>query len=367
MATAVLLGMALETVVVAKFDVGLTWLQAHPLWSLQLLGVVVASHKLANMPSLEQWLANNIGKAIVGAVLAGVVISANFLFGVSFACGPDSDNSWWKKFCDESGRAAWTVIPALAATPSLALTWYWRTTHRRQELAQYHNRFAQAAELLGSEKPATRQSAIYAFGQLRKDAPSVYLEPVTETLCAFVRDWKTQERLSCLTQEKRENEETGYPVLVPTDVRAAVKVLCARVRDEHLNLRNAFLQGAVLPSVDLRGADLRGADLTGADLRDAKLDRTNATGAHFVKAQLSGSSLMMAHWRNADLSDANLELADLRNADFDGSILQRARFKADPSDLTSLRTCTFIGADLRGARGLPEDVAAIWLNQPSIR
>jgi uncharacterized protein YjbI with pentapeptide repeats len=93
----------------------------------------------------------------------------------------------------------------------------------------------------------------------------------------------------------------------------------AKHPQEHIDLSEADLLGALLSEANLSGADLRKANLivahlmianlSGADLRDARL-----SGAPLSEADLSGADLSRADLRQANLIETNLDGATLTDA-----------------------------------------------------
>ena len=82
-----------------------------------------------------------------------------------------------------------------------------------------------------------------------------------------------------------------------------------KIKDQELDLHDAYMIGANLSSADLRGANLRRANLRRADLSDADLTDADLTGANLYGANLTGADL-----NGADLTGANLDAAHLQGA-----------------------------------------------------
>ena len=80
-----------------------------------------------------------------------------------------------------------------------------------------------------------------------------------------------------------------------------------------VNLRGAFLRGAVLSESDLTQANLMGANLNEADLSRSILVGANLTRANLIGTNLDSAILTNAILTEADLSNANLRGVDLRN------------------------------------------------------
>lgn len=127
------------------------------------------------LQALEQALhGERYGLGVILALGLGALLAVLVFWGLNSLCNAPVE----LPMCDERARGAmWSAGSALVVVPALSLTWYWRTRHRREELAishrvalQVNQRFAQAVELLGSKQTATRLGAVYAFEQLNEDA-----------------------------------------------------------------------------------------------------------------------------------------------------------------------------------------------------
>jgi uncharacterized protein YjbI with pentapeptide repeats len=119
-----------------------------------------------------------------------------------------------------------------------------------------------------------------------------------------------------------------------------------------VDLRGAFLQGAMMKAVILRDAHLEQAQLN-----NAHFEKSWAEGAHFEDADLTGSYWTLATLRRtrfdrvrmsgSHLSNADLGDADLSCADMTGAALQYANLGG-----TNLAGANLNGADLTGAKYL---------------
>jgi formylglycine-generating enzyme required for sulfatase activity len=122
--------------------------------------------------------------------------------------------------------------------------------------------------------------------------------------------------------------EPFHPPLVSGALLSYLEL--SRVWPQHLPLRGAQLQGAVLGQSDLRGVDFTGANLTGA-----KLWRANLTGAILRDVTLD----------QVDFNEANLTRVDFQGASIEGVEWQRAELK---------------GSDLRDTSGLSAQMLLKW-------
>jgi hypothetical protein len=105
-----------------------------------------------------------------------------------------------------------------------------------------------------------------------------------------------------------------------------------------VNLRGAFLDGAVLVEADLSGAVLEGASLTGCVLTGARLTRAMAADVDMTAATLG--------W--ADISDADLQRGVFRRANLSGVVAQRTNLRQADFFFANLVEADLTGADLTG-------------------
>ncbi len=188
---------------------------------------------------------------------------------------------------------------------------------------QITDRFNQAIEHLGSDKPDIRLGGIYALSRIADDSPKDHWA-VTQVFCAHLRAGRTN--------------QDGDRVSVETQ---AMLTLLGRRRVEY-EQEGQFL-------------DLTGARLKGADLTDGFFEKTRFDGGHLTESILRRATLRGATFRGAILEGAYLRDADLVGADFTGAILCEASLRdADlhGADLfgANLKNTSLLGADLSGAR-----------------
>lgn len=270
---------------------------------------------------------------------------------------------------------------------------------RVSEEQQVTERFANAVQLLGDERPEVRLGGIYALERIARDSASTMGPrsgkdhwPTMEILCAYVRErtCATGLRVGDLNELRRALEDLQAlpsesldaldinPVelartlkqryapspdddrTVSLDVQAALTVigrcshLYARPSGSRLDLTHTILRGADLMEarlevVDFEGAVLTEADLTkaqmeGANLIGARLDGANLEEAWLFRAQLRGASLVSTRCCDAFMEEADMSNADLSDADFSAASLRKALFADAVVDGT-----IFAGADLSGA------------------
>lgn len=264
----------------------------------------------------------------------------------------------------------WLLLSGLTTAPALLLTWWWRNTDKRQDLAnkgtdithaarcERSARFADGVRLLAEadegadgkvkSKLAARLGGIYMLEALAKESGNDQ-QRVIATLCAFVRANGVE---IPFTSEQRQ----------PPDVQAAFTVI-GRLKCEGVDLRgaklshiegeslhfehamferahlegarlsNAHFDKALMVSTYLDGANFGGASLNGADLHHSKLEET-----WFVEARLSGANLC-----GCVATNARFDRAFCENTHFDGSVLIGAVLKG-----STLTNAAFPHSDLAG-------------------
>ena len=133
-------------------------------------------------------------------------------------------------------------------------------------------------------------------------------------------------------------------------------------KDQFLNFKDAYLDGA-----NLQEANLRGAHLEGTNLRDTNLQEANLRDANLQDANLSGANLQNADLRDANLQRANLVLAhlegtnlryiNLKEANLRGANLQDAKLLKG-----NLQDADLIGANLQSSdlRNINLEGAYLW-------
>lgn len=298
---------------------------------------------------------------------------------------------WWNSTCATNPTASickngppWTFISALAAAPSIVLTWILRTLHKQRDIwnveaanrnaqaatetskaklrqdrlkagedaelalrGQLPVRFAEAAKLLGSDAVTTRLGGIYALEQLAKDSEELYGRVAVETLSAFVREKQRRAPVPYI------DESMIKPALEQSEQRW--ERFEQAIDAEHLDptRRTELLRIAELGRELVRGALLHegGKGVLHASQRIARdlepdvyaaltvLWRRSRTLASYAAPNLSGShfegvSFVRAPFANfnlskADLShsvmhEANLSGADLHGANLNGAQLSQA-------------------------------------------
>lgn len=217
---------------------------------------------------------------------------------------------------------------------------------------QQAERYARAAEQLGSQNRGTRIAAIYALGQLASDSDEFYW-PIIQMLTSYVADnavWKgeaarpadqipsdVQAAMNVLAHRKKRwdpsreaptpeapapeatAEETGEAVetTVCKDSHPPGEAPTPRCRENDvLELRGLDLRGLILKH---RDSDLQsGAHFEGAKLDGVRLDSgaTNLRGIHLEHAVLNNANLRGAYLSGAYLDGAGLEGADIHGTDF---------------------------------------------------
>ena len=243
---------------------------------------------------------------------------------------------------------------------ALAILWkvpQWQVGHEGQITA----RFTKAIEQLGAtdatgrnKKTEVRLGGIYALEGIANESKELHW-PIMEVLCTYVR---MNAPVKPQKSPYRHDASTPYPTLT-TDIQAILTVLGRRDRkyekeSQHLDLRNADIQGAQLFGADLNGAVLSGADLNRADLSRADLNGAELTAAYLGGARLIEAQLIKATLNGADLSRAALDGAQLsgaylNGADLDGAALNGAHLDRTVLNGAHLDRAVLIGTYLNGA------------------
>lgn len=244
------------------------------------------------------------------------------------------------------------TIAALAA--SLALM----ETRRANLAADQRERYTNAINQLGDDKPDVRLGGIYGLERIAEDSPRD-APTIVEVLCVFVRS------------HGRGPNKSSYEALAkhrpPIDVQAALKVIShvrRRASDVRVDLSEAHLERANLIDADfaranldrarieraeLIGANLAGANLTGADLTDANLSLVHLGGATLIIADLTGANLYRADLTGANLTDANLYGTNLPSANLSGALLTDVGLTGADLYGANLTGADLTGAELSGA------------------
>jgi len=246
-------------------------------------------------------------------------------------------------------KPPWTLLTSVAAAPALVLTWWWRTVHKDQDLAnkqheielakreEWAKRFAVAVSLIADDKKIdAKVGGIYLLESLASDSER-HRSVVIDTLCAFVRNHAIRDNRAHNNDEDPDDPDGPR---APADIEATCQVLArlpAIPAESRISLRctdltyvrvpDGSLAYADLTEAWLANADLQRTDLTGARLRESSLMRARLTRSRLVQTDLSGASIQTADLTYADLRGANLTDADLRGANLTDADLSRADFR----------------------------------------
>ncbi len=204
----------------------------------------------------------------------------------------------------------------------LGVYFTWRNFRLAQE-GQITQRFNDAIEHLGSDKPEIRLGGIYALARIARDSPKDHMS-VMHVFSSYVR----------------ENSRRTPVEPVASEVQAILTMIARRSiefesQDDIIDLRDAFL-----PAVNLRGAQLERVNFEGSTLARANLQDALLRGADFRTAILESTYL-----RGADLRDADLKGADLRHGSLRGALLKGADIFG-----AKLEGTTLLDTDLSGVQ-----------------
>lgn len=132
---------------------------------------------------MRKWIDGNPGGVIAAAALLGLGLA---IFTPYVICQFNDGLCAVLK-----SDPPWTIFPAVAAAPSILLTWWWRTVRRAEELRNSSTRlaverFAGGVGLTNEDVLTLRLAGILSLRELASDTES-YRRPVVETLAALVR------------------------------------------------------------------------------------------------------------------------------------------------------------------------------------
>lgn len=113
-----------------------------------------------------------------------------------------------------------------------------------------------------------------------------------------------------------------------------------KMRNIHVDLSGAKLQGAHLREADLWKVTAESVDLSGADCAKTNFGPALLNGSTCRRTDFSGGKFSSSKWRGADLSGSTFVGASLQSADFRGATLQGVRF--DHADLNDAYFATAV-------------------------
>lgn len=182
----------------------------------------------------------------------------------------------------------WLAMTGLISTPSILLTWYWRTKHRKRDLDQKDLEHAHQESESRREKLANAKASIARVGKEMFGGPSEcasglvaldraaenseVLQDVADVLCNFLRG----------------------------DPAGAAGVSKARHDANRLGIlqRVSALRTAHGVAIDLSHADLHGITLSNLDLSGANLTHANLQHTMLLDVNLAGAKLWRAEATN---------------------------------------------------------------------
>jgi hypothetical protein len=186
----------------------------------------------------------------------------------------------------------WIPLASLASGPSLLLTWYWRTAHRKRDLALRQadvdmraRELDRSKEIVDYERATQARAEVWMAienlptGGSKADAAlSTFQRAATSpTLAKDALDALTRRLRTWDDSTDPRDEEPEDPELRAFRQRSieTVCLLRGRSSDTSINLRGASLYHLNLRGLDLREADLGGAMLSYSDLRGTILKGAN--------------------------------------------------------------------------------------------
>ncbi len=171
---------------------------------------------------------------------------------------------------------------------------------RRQE------RLKNAIEHLGHESESVRMGGAYELFHLARDTEDLR-QTVMDILCAHIRRTTGEDEYREKHEWKPSEEVQSLLILLFVQEHEVFKGC-------RIDLRESWLNGAIL-----NRARLRGANLAGAWLRGAFFVQTQLQGAFLILADLQEASLIRTHLQGADLYEAQLQGANLDEVQLQGT------------------------------------------------
>ena len=245
------------------------------------------------------------------------------------------------------------VLLTIGGLVALVTLWLSYARHRREresaELDKDSNRtdrYTQAIEQLGSDKPSIVLGGIYALERLARDSLSDR-QTVANVLAGYLRDTSPTSE-----QDGPLSTVAAAAVSVVAQMQGwgtALHLDLTGVNMSGAQIPGARFEGAMLNAAHLDGADLVGATFTGAHLKNAHLKGAFLKGALLdqailIEAHLNGARAPGANFANSNLHKAGLNKAVLAGAILDGADLSGARMQG-----SSLKGARLIGTILKGA------------------
>jgi hypothetical protein len=213
---------------------------------------------------------------------------------------------------------------------------------RRIELADRYNK---ALQLLGSETPTLRLSAVHNLRQLATEDPSNYRATAIATLNTFVKEQATKKK-----QAKAIESGELWP---PIDVVGTIENLSLLLEDINkglptekagtvrdltnlpiLNFEDCGLKGVRLERLFLARSNFSNADLSNANLRYCMLQQCDLSHAILRNSSMIASNLSESKLSDSDLSEARLTAARLTKADVKGTKMLAQEGTLSESQLT---------------------------------
>jgi uncharacterized protein YjbI with pentapeptide repeats len=226
------------------------------------------------------------------------------------------------------GSPPWLVLTGLTAAPSVLLTWYWRTSHRKRELHQKQRELdLKDAEIAQARADAERESETRARLDMRAAfenldphngssaaAALVMLERLSsresllgeliDLLCVYLRSQRGE--IAQAYQDEYRRQRQRVVLLVASLRNEAVELDLQRadlsdLRLSGLNLRNSKLQRAKLDRCEMFGTLLANAKLSNVHAAGAKFDDTTEVTA--VQAMILVQAGAAKHQTDAPMEE----------------------------------------------------------------
>lgn len=194
---------------------------------------------------------------------------------------------------------------------------------------QITERFTRAIDQLGSQNLEIRLGGIVSLERISNESNKDHWS-IMEILAAYVRNNSSvyavrNKNVIPISMDIQAEESTKNRISdtrrLPVDIQKSLTIIGSHNTYTKpniqkiffaLDLRDTYLQWAILSKADFELIDLMGADLKNALLREVNLKGAFLVGANFQGAILQGANLQGVNLQGAILQGANLQGANLK-------------------------------------------------------
>jgi uncharacterized protein YjbI with pentapeptide repeats len=252
-------------------------------------------HDLARTPKLGPLPLLGAG-AVLGALVgaAGLYLSLASLLGLDWHPVSPDESQWKLPIADQQKLLADLVKIALGLAAGIGAAFALVVGYRRARVEEasshrddrrlFSSRYQDAAELMGSDKPAVRLAGIYAMARLADDWDEQQQQCVA-VLCAYLRM-----PYDPATSEPGEREVRLTVIrLITAHLRAGQRSW----RGRHLDFTGAVFDGGVFLLAEFFGGwvDFTGAKFSGGEIDFAGAVFAGGATVKFTGAKFSGATV----------------------------------------------------------------------------